>query len=128
MGGPEVEGAIPSGVVAVTQVPVGGFLSRSGAGVQNHLGAAEKRDGLAGRLGGDDGVPDLGLAAAMHQLGLARHAALAHGSQEVGLQFNGREAVGAFGQGDHATIAAGAVGQGCAAAWKKDPLSGVIGA
>jgi hypothetical protein len=38
---PEVEGAIPNGVAAVTQVPIGGFLSRSCPGVQNHLGAAE---------------------------------------------------------------------------------------
>ena len=67
------------------------FAGRS-AGVEDHLGAAEERHGLAGGLIDRLGVPDLSHAAAMDQTGIANHhiAQLRRG-QEVRFKFDSGE-------------------------------------
>ncbi len=69
-----------------------------GRRIEQHLRAAKQRDGLAGRLAADLGIPHLGGAPSMNEARLAAHAAFAGGADEIRLQLAGREADGAVRQ------------------------------
>lgn len=80
-------------------------------GIENHLRAAEERDGAPGIPMAHDGVPDLGRAPEVNDARNAIHDAFAGRAEMVGLEFHGREAGGSLRQIRHASVAGGSVGQ-----------------
>src|SRR6266542_440586 len=78
---------------------------------QDHLRAPEERDRTSIGMARDDGVPDLRRAAEMRGLRDAGDRAVARRAQEIALELDGREVVGAFGQVRDAAVAACRIGE-----------------
>ena len=86
------------------------FLLRS-LRIEDHLRAAEERDGFARRFRFHDSIPNLRRTSAMCEVSFDADAAFARGAEKVRLQLNGGEVQRALGTRDDAAIAAGAIGQ-----------------
>src|SRR5688572_22214536 len=81
------------------------FPSLFPGGMENHLSAAEERDGLPGIAVGHDRIPHLRRASTVSRLRHAIDRALARGAQVIGLELDGGEPGRAFGQARDAAVA-----------------------
>src|SRR5258708_6160057 len=79
-------------------------IATCAASVENHLRAAKYRQGPAGLLVRDDGIPHLGGLAAMHRRGEADYRAVSCGTKMIGLQLDGGKAGGVRRKIGHAAV------------------------
>ena len=83
----------------------------SGTRIQNHLCASEQRERFAVGFISDGCIPDLSSTATMHKRGNASNSAFTDCAEEVALEFDGGEIVGALRQRGEGAVAAGSIGE-----------------
>src|ERR1700736_221263 len=87
-------------------------INRVSLGVENHLGATKQRNGLAGILVSNDGVPHLRRLAEVHGLRATDNRSFLGGTQMVGFEFDRRKPSGTRREIHNASIAGASIRQG----------------